>query len=88
MSGTCHTSADSPTNPNQPCVLPFHFDGKLTNECLFDKKLGERWCATKVDEYQEVIEEPWNPEGKIYKPGRFHKLYLFSARKYILNIHI
>ena len=59
MNGTCHTSADSPTNPNQPCVLPFNFDGKLTNECLFDKKEGKRWCATKVDNFQEIIEGNW-----------------------------
>ena len=52
--GVCYTSADSPSSPNQRCVFPFRYYGKLTQECLLDKG-GKRWCSTKVDEYKEHV---------------------------------
>ena len=54
-SEACYTSADSPLNPNQACVLPFKFNSKLIEECL-PLGPGGRWCPTKVNEYQEYIE--------------------------------
>ena len=57
-SGTCYTTADSPTNPNQPCILPFKFNGRLIEECLVDRD-GEKWCSTKVDEFQEHVSGNW-----------------------------
>ena len=52
--GVCYTSVDSPSSPNQRCMLPFRFDGRLTQECLPGRE-GKRWCSTKVDDRQEHI---------------------------------
>ena len=56
----CYTSADSPKNPHQPCILPFKLDGQLIKDCLIDEKEGRSWCSTKVNEDQEHIVGPNN----------------------------
>ena len=44
----CQTDDTGPKK-NQPCVIPFIFDGKKRNGCVLEDDGVSSWCSTKVN---------------------------------------
>ncbi len=65
------------------CVYPFIYKAKTYNHCTTDGRTdGKRWCATKVDEKREYIENEigiCDPDSKIH--SQYKGITLFTLFK-------
>ncbi|TRY74047.1 hypothetical protein TCAL_13217 [Tigriopus californicus] len=56
----CHRECDCKTVEDQHCVFPFKFKGQVFDACTdFESTNDKLWCATEVNDLDEVIEGQW-----------------------------